>query len=362
MPFEIVRNDITKMHVDAIVNPTNANLYGTAGVDGVIHDIEGPRLREETAKMGVLAPGECVITKALELPAAHIIHTVGPIWTDGKSGEEGILRNCYKNALELAQSRGFESIAFPLISSGAYGFPKDVALSTAVRSIGEFLLFNEMTVYLVVYDTKSYQLSEHLFISVEAYIDDHYTEQHDDKQYDDKQHSVNRFSEGRINDNQRMFRSRSRTAEESASFAYDKEVSNLVKVVRSEEIKSKKKSLEDVVNHLEASFSESLLRLIDEKGLKDPEVYKKANVTKQTFSKIRNNSQYNPTKQTVLAFAIALQLNLDEAQDLLLKSGFALSKSNHFDLIMRYFFESENYDIFEINEVLFAYGENLLGV
>ena len=318
MPFEIVRNDITKMHVDVIVNPTNSHMFGVAGVDGSIHKVEGPRLREETAKMGTLEPGKSVLTKAFNLPAGHIIHTVGPIWKDGNSGEEEVLRSCYKTALELAKREGFESIALPLIASGTFRCPKDVALNTAVRTIGEFLLFNDMTVYLVVFDKKAYQLSEDLYASVEAYIDDNYIE------------------ERRLYSNN---------------------------VERSMQLKPpKKKSIDDVIQHLDESFSEMLLRLIDERGLKDPEVYKKANVTKQTFSKIRNNSQYNPTKQTALAFAIALKLNLDEAKDLLLKSGYALSKSSRFDVIVSFFLESENYDIYEINLVLFEFNEKLLGM
>lgn len=337
MPFEIVRNDITKMTVDAIVNPSNENLYGTAGVDGAVHKIEGKRLRQETEKYGKLTPGQCLLTKAYKLPSSHIIHTVGPIWKDGNSGEEAILRDCYKNALELAKKEGFESIAFPLIASGSYGYPKDLALNIAVRTIGEFLLFNEMIVYLVVYDKKAYQLSENLYSSVEAYIDDHYIDDH--LLY--RQHPL---------------------LEVSGSIRYETALSESSRDVDYNQSKAKKKSLDDVVNHLDESFSQMLLRLIDEKGLKDPEVYKKANVTKQTFSKIRNNIHYNPTKQTVIAFAIALELNLDETKDLLLKSGYALSRSNRFDVIMSYFFESENYDIFEINEVLFAYDEQLLGV
>ena len=337
MPFEIVRNDITKMHVDAIVNPTNSNLYGTAGVDGAIHKIEGPRLREATSKIGTLAPGECALTKAFKLPAGYIIHTVGPVWKDGNSSEEEILRSCYKNSLELAKEHAFETIAFPLISSGSYGCPKDLALNIAVRSIGEFLLFHEMTVYLVVFDKKSYQLSEDLYASVEAYIDDHYIDDH-------------------------MLQRSYRVTEQADSIFYEDALLESNKIERSQQAKIKKKSLDDVVNHLDETFSEMLLRLIDEKGLKDPEVYKKANVTKQTFSKIRNNIHYNPTKQTVLAFAIALQLNLDETKDLLMKSGYALSKSSYFDVIISYFFESENYDIYEINAVLFKYDENLLGI
>jgi len=336
MPFEIVRNDLTKMDVDAIVNPTNSKMHGTAGVDGRVHKIEGPRLREETQQMGTLPPGQCALTKAFKLPARHIIHTVGPIWKDGNSKEEKRLRDCYKNALELGKEQGFESMAFPLISSGAYGFPKDLALNIAVRSIGEFLLFHEMMVYLVVYDKKAYQLSANLSASVEAYIDDHYIDEH------------------RINSASRL--------EYRKMLYYEGAEPDLAEEMAEESIRPKKKSLDDVLEHLDESFSERLLRLIDERGLKDPEVYKKANVSKQTFSKIRNESHYNPTKQTVLAFAIALKLNLDETKDLLLKSGYALSRSSRFDVIISYFIESKNYNIFEINEVLFAYDENLLGV
>lgn len=323
MPFEIVRNDITKMHVDAIVNPTNAEMYGVAGVDGMIHKIEGPRLRDETAKMGPLAPGKCALTEAFNLPAGFIIHTVGPVWKDGNSGEEEVLKSCYKNALALAKERGFESVAFPLISSGSYGYPKDIALSVAISSIGEFLLFNEMTVYLVVFDKKAYQLSEALYASVESYIDDHYIEEHK---------FSNRYRES-----------------ERREIAYSVPYS------------PKQQSMDDVIKRMDETFAEMLLRLIDERGLKDPDVYKKANVTKQTFSKIRNNNQYTPTKQTAVAFAIALQLNLDETKDLLLKSGFALSNSNYFDVIISYFLESKRYDVNEINSVLFHYNEKLLG-
>ncbi|VDN47259.1 RNase III inhibitor [Petrocella atlantisensis] len=337
MPFEIVRNDITKMHVDAIVNPTNSKLFGTAGVDGAIHKIEGPRLKEETSQIGDIAPGESILTKAYNLPSANIIHTVGPVWKNGTNGEEGILKSCYKNSLELAKENRFESIAFPLISSGSYGFPKDIALTVAVSTIGEFLLFNEMTVYLVVYDRKSYQLSESLYASVDAYIDDNYIDAH-------------------------ILRRRGREQERTDYFLSDVDLSESISNVSHKQVNSSKKNLEDVIKHLDETFSEMLLRLIDEKGLMDPEVYKKANVTKQTFSKIRNNSKYNPTKPTILAFAIALELNLDIAKDLLLKSGYALSKSNRFDVIISYFIESENYNIYEINEVLFAYEENLLGV
>lgn len=339
MPFEIVRNDITKMHVDAIVNPTNTKLFGTAGVDGAIYKIEGSKLKEQMEKIGELESGKSVLTKAYKLPAKYIILTVGPVWDKASGTEEDVLKSCYMSAMELAKNQGFESIAFPLISSGAYGCPKDVALNIAVSSIGEFLLFNDMMVYLVVYDKTSYQLSGDLYSSVEAYIDDNYIDEHFLQRRSRIQESVDYPM-----------------CEESISEASSMDMEVFSKV------KSNKRSLEDVVNHLDETFSEMLLRLIDESGMKDPEVYKKANVTKQTFSKIRNNSKYNPTKPTVLAFAIALKLNLDETKDLLLKSGYALSNSSRFDVIMSYFFEHENYDIYEINAVLFEYDENLLGV
>lgn len=344
MPFEIVRNDITKMHVDAIVNPTNSEMFGVAGVDGRIHQIEGPRLRDETARMGGLAPGKCALTEAFKLPARFIIHTVGPIWKDGHAGEEEVLKSCYQNALALAKERGFESIAFPLISSGSYGYPKDIALSVAIRSIGEFLLFNEMMVYLVVYDKRAYKLSETLYASVESYIDDHYVEEY----------TLEESSYGTLNQRIRQPREKLRRANNIQDSISEPSYSDV--------FLPKKQSLEDVINRMDETFSEMLLRLIDERGLKDPDVYKKANVTKQTFSKIRNNNQYTPTKQTAVAFAIALRLNLDETKDLLLKSGFALSNSSRFDVIVSYFIESMNYDINQINAVLFNYNEKLLGL
>lgn len=337
MPFEIVRNDLIKMHVDAIVNPTDAQFSGSGGVDQAIHRIEGSMLKAQTDKIGQLEAGKSALTKAYKLPAGHIIHTVGPIWNRANGRGEEILTGAYRSALALAKSQGFESIAFPLIASGAYGCPKDVALTIGVTSIREFLDVNDMMVYLVVYDRSAYQLSEDLYGSVKAYIDDNYR---------DEAYVKERVRKYRPTDN----------------LLYEASISQADRMESFPSAKSHKKSLEEVVNQLDETFSEMLLRLIDESGLKDPEVYKKANVTKQTFSKIRNNRHYNPTKPTVLAFAIALELNLDAAKDLLLKSGYALSKSSRFDVIISYFLESETYDIYEINEVLFAYDEQLLGV
>ncbi len=335
MPLEIIRNDISKMDVDAIVNPTNAQMYGTAGVDGAIHKLAGPNLRQETGKLGKCEVGEAKLTKSYNMPSKYIIHTVGPIWIDGQHGEDELLANCYKNSLNIAMDNHLESIAFPLISSGTFGYPKDKALRIAISTIGEFLLNHDLLVYLVVYDKKAYQLSGSLFSSIKAYIDDNYVDQH-------------------------------KTSRKERRIVFDEsihleEMSMVIGDLVSPSKKEKRK-LEDIVKHIDDTFSEMLLRLIDERGLNDPDVYKKANVNKRHFSKIRNDKFYQPSKPTVLAFAIALELNLDETKDLLLKAGFALSNSSKFDLIIKYFIEEGIYNIFEVNEALFAFDEKTIGV
>lgn len=337
MPLEIIRNDITKVHADAIVNAADSSLLGGGGVDGAIHRAAGPDLLAECRLLGGCEVGEAKITKGYKLPAKYVIHTVGPVWQDGKNNEEKLLADCYKNSLALAKDYNLESVAFPLISSGAFGYPKDKALKTAIGVIGDFLLKNEMTIYLVVYDKAAFKLSEKLFLSIGQYIDDKYIEEHPYNRrdrYEAKYHLKECYSEA-----PELFSSE-----------------NLVP------IKKKKRSLEDVVEQVDETFSQMLLRLIDEKGMKDSETYKKANINRKHFSKIRNDINYKPSKPTALAFAIALKLNLDETKDLLLKAGFALSHSSKFDLIIEYFIEESNYNIFEINEALFAFDQNLLGM
>ncbi len=335
MPLEIIRNDITKVHVDAIVNAAHPSLLGSGGVDGAIHRAAGPELLEECRRLNGCGVGQAKITKGYRLPAKYVIHTVGPIWQGGRNNEEEQLANCYRNALAIARDYGLESIAFPLISSGTYGFPKDLALRIAISEIGDFLLRHEMTVFLVVYDRESFILSEKLFSSITQYIDERYVQEH-------PYHRGTRL-EG---------------IQEIRYFSEANEI------VGSEYIRRKKpkRSLEDVVNQLDETFSQMLLRIIDEKGFTDVEVYKRANVDRKLFSKIRNNMDYRPSKPTAIAFAIALRLNLDETQDLLRKAGFALSHSSKFDLIIEYFIEEGNYNIFEINEALFAFDQNLLGL
>ena len=324
MPLEIIRNDITKVHADAIVNAADPSLLGGGGTDGAIHKAAGPELLAECRALGGCKAGEAKITKGYRLPAKYVIHTVGPVWHDGSSGEEKLLSDCYRNSLELAKKHKLESVAFPLISSGTFGYPRDKALSAAISAIGEFLLKNDMTVYLVVYDSASFMLSEKLFSSIKQYIDDNYIEER-----------ASNFSRDRVREN---------FARDSANAGRRRE-----------------RSLDDVVRNLDETFSQMLLRLIDEKGMKDSETYKKANIDRKLFSKIRNDIYYKPSKQTAVAFAVALKLNLDETRDFLGRAGFALSRSCHFDMIIQYFIEHENYDIFEINEALFAFEQNLIG-
>mgnify|MGYP002549218878 FL=1 len=326
MPLHFIRNDITKMPVDAIVNAANESLLGGGGVDGCIHRAAGPELLAECRRLGGCRTGEAKLTGAYRLPCRYVIHTVGPVWRGGGHGEREQLVSCYRASLLLAQEHGCETVAFPLISSGNFGYPKDQALRVAVDTIGSFLLEHDMTVYLVIFDRRAYQISGKLFADIAEYIDDHYVEAHTDL-------GAERLRRGALH--------REMVAPMCAPMAAP--------------------ALDDLLEHLDAGFSETLLRLIDRSGKKDSEVYKKANVDRKLFSKIRNNSNYKPSKPTALAFAIALELDLAETKDLLARAGYALSASSKFDVIVEYFIRQRNYDIFAINEALFAFDQSLLG-
>ena len=331
MPLEIVRNDITKMKVDAIVNAANESLLGGGGVDGAIHRAAGRELLAECRNLGGCKTGKAKITGGYKLPSKYVIHTVGPIYNDGKHGEKSLLESCYRESLALAKERGCETVAFPLISSGAYGYPKDQALRIAIDVIGEFLLENEMTVYVVVFDRSAYKISEKLFADIAEYIDDNYVDEHTD------------YSRERI---------RMNAPSEPCDYAVD---------ICCSKAMSLEEDLDAKLKQIDESFSEMLLRKIDEKGMTDAECYKKANIDRKLFSKIRGDVHYKPSKPTVLAFAISLELTLPETEDMLRKAGFALSHSNKFDIIIEYFISHGNYNIFEINEALFAFDQSLLG-
>lgn len=328
MPLKIVRNDITKIKCDAIVNAANSSLLGGGGVDGAIHRAAGDGLLSECKRLGGCKTGKAKITKGYNLPCKYVIHTVGPIWDGGNSGEEEMLKSCYRESLKLALENNCESLAFPLISSGAYGYPKQEALQIAVSEISEFLLLHDMLIYIAVFDKASFCISKKLAQSIEKYIDENYIA-------DCFQSISSCFYEN-----------------ESEPFSINNDF---------ERAKPYDKSLSDAVDNLDESFSQALLRIIDEKGLTDSEVYKKANVDRRLFSKIRSDANYKTSKQTALAFAIALELSLDETNIFLQKAGFALSHSNKFDIIIEYFIKNRNYNIFEINEALFAFDQQTIG-
>ena len=329
MPLEIVRNDITKMSVDAIVNAAKESLLGGGGVDGCIHRAAGPELLQECRTLGGCRTGEAKITGAYRLPCKYVIHTVGPVWNGGEYGEREQLASCYRTSLALAKEHCCETVAFPLISSGVFGYPKDQALRVAVDTISEFLAGNDMTVYIVIFDRAAYQIGNKLFADIAAYIDDHYVDAHTDS----RRERMRRMG---------VVESRMLTAYEDAPMAAS--------------------GLDEALAHLDTGFSETLLKLIDRSGKKDAEVYKKANVDRKLFSKIRNNPDYKPSKPTAVAFAIALELSLPETRDLIARAGYALSSSSKFDVIIEYFIMQRDYDIFKINEALFAFDQSLLGV
>ena len=324
MPLIIVRNDIAKMSVDAIVNAAKESLLGGGGVDGCIHRAAGPELLQECRTLGGCRTGEARITGAYRLPCKYVIHTVGPVWNGGRCREREQLASCYRTSLALAKEHGCETVAFPLISSGIFGYPKDQALRVAVDAISGFLAENDMTVYIVIFDRAAYATGNKLFADIAAYVDDHYVDAHTDS----RRERMRRIG---------VVESRALTAPMAAS------------------------GLDEALAHLDAGFSETLLKLIDRSGKKDAEVYKKANVDRKLFSKIRNNPDYKPSKPTAVAFAIALELSLPETRDLIARAGYALSPSSKFDVIIEYFIMQRDYDIFRINEALFAFDQSLLG-
>ena len=386
MPLKIIRNDITTMRVDAIVNAAKPSLLGGGGVDGAIHAAAGPELLEECRTLGGCRVGEAKCTAAYRLPCKYIIHTVGPKWHGGCFGEERALASCYRAALELAKSKGCESVAFPLISAGNYGFPKDRAMRVAVETIGAFLQENDMDVSLVVYGAESTALSRKLFAGVQEYIDEHYVEQRaplfsrrDNRPEETYGESI-AFNASLAEDEARYSLApeaeecapaqakRPKAAPKAKEFSaphppYPAAAKAPAPQSAIHEINAAETTrvLDRMFVELDESFQQMLLRKIDESGMSDAQCYKKANIDRKLFSKIRKDVHYRPSKATAVAFAIALELNLWETESLLSKAGYALSRSSKFDIIIQYFIERRVYDVFAINEVLFYYDQSLLG-
>lgn len=335
MPFQIIRNNIIKVKADAIVNTANPGVAIGGGVDSAIYEAAGSdRLFAERVKIGELERGQAAVTPAFALNAKYIIHTVGPVWLNGESGEFDQLRLCYTNSLKLAKEYHCGSIAFPLISTGIYGFPKDKALQIAISVISDFLLQNDMSIYLVVFDKEAFELSGKLFDGIEEFIDANYVEMNLKEEYSSPFYEPREVSQGKF---------------------IEEELERITKPC------SAPRSLDDVMKQIGESFQERLLRLIDERQLSDVEVYKKANLDRKLFSKIRCNTDYKPKKKTAVALAIALELSLDETRDLLGRAELALSPSNKFDLIIEYFIENEVYDVYTINMALFKHDQPMLG-
>jgi len=336
MPFLMIRNDITKVEADAIVNPANRNLLQGSGTSRAIYQAAGEQeLTAACEAIGHCDLGRAVCTPAFRLPAKHIFHAVCPAWHGGGFGEADQLADAYYSALKLAAEYHCESVAFPLLSSGNYGYPKEQAFRIAVDIITQYVMEHDLTVYLVIYDRDSLAVSRKLFTSVEEYIDDHYVAQNDESYGLDRR--------------RRESARRRRQAEEAA--------------VPSRPVAAPMAagSLESLMNNLGESFTTRLLRLIDERGLKDSTVYKQSNISRQHFSKIQCNRDYNPKKKTVLAFAVGLHLSESETIGLLKSAGYAFSDGSKRDWIVRYCLEHKIYNINRVNTLLFEYDQEQLG-
>lgn len=330
MPFTIVRQDITKMQVDVIVNAANTDLAMGGGVCGAIFKAAGSvKLQEACDKVSPIKTGEVAITPGFKLSAKYIIHAVGPVYSRQNAAQsEQLLRSAYMESLKLALENGCGSIAFPLISSGIYGYPKEEALQVAVSAIKDFLAEHDMDVYLVIFDRASFSVSEKLLGAVESYIDENYVDTHFIYRQEERNTDYAHITKPSF--------------DEAAPMAVSK-------------------GLDDLIDDLDEPFNTTLLRLIDVKGKTDSEVYKRANIDRKLFSKIRTGKGYMPSKRTILALAVSLELTLEETDDLLERAGYALSHSQKFDVIVEFFIVNGKYDIFEINEVLFKYDQPLLG-
>ncbi len=365
MSVQIIRADITKFPCDAIVNAANSTLLGGGGVDGAIHRAAGRELYEECKTLGGCEAGNAKATLGYKLPCKHIIHTVGPIWNGGNHNEAATLASCYRNSLKLAKELNCTSIAFPLISTGAYGFPRKEGFEIALKECENFLQDNEMDIFIVVYDKNCFLISKQLISEITEYIDQNYVEQHTNiraeksrgRGFFDGLKSLNSDTVSLNEDSAYIdFIQKRKPTKPQATFASKAPTFNYV-----EKSVTASQSLDEALNSLDESFQEMLLRKIDESGMTDAECYKKAHIDRKLFSKIRNDKFYKPSKPTALAFAVALELTLLETNELLRKAGFALSHSNKFDIIVEYFIKNKRYNIFEINEALYTFDQPVLG-
>ncbi len=339
MALQIVRSDITIMDVDAIVNPANPLPEYGAGIDAAVYKAAGVKdLLEARSKIGEVVPGQAFVTDGFKLPAKYIIHAVGAPWQGGALHEEDTLRACYRQVFKLALKGGVESLAIPLLGSGSYGFPKGIALRIALSEIYAFLGGADMSIFLVVFDKKSYLLSAELYGDIDAYISENYVEDTLEAEYGDE----------------RSHGSRVRYEMAECCMAPMEDLAE-------PESGDKPRSLDEVVKNLDKTFMELVYMFADRRGLTDAEVQRRANIDRKAYSKLKCGTTKNPSKSTALALAVALELNIDETKDLLSRAGLALSPCSKGDLIVQYFIERGAYDIYQINVALFEHGEKLLG-
>ena len=371
MPFEIVRNDITKMQVDAIVNAANETLLGGGGVDGAIHAAAGPELLAECETLGGCRTGQAKLTGGYRLPCKYVIHTPGPVWRGGNSGEKELLVSCYRESLKLAAEHGCESVAFPLISSGVYGYPKDQALRVASDTILEFLADHDMHVYLVIYDRRSFLISSSLYANIQSFIEDsdivpeYYELQELRRLEQNRPLMASEKSQARpkagLSGIRPSFHWKRKEQDSEEKIAASIDEGDLREEEHCISSNIRDGGLEEWLSKMDEGFRDMLIRKIDEKKMTDAECYKRANVDRKLFNKIKNQPDYKPGKSTVLALAISLELPKAEIREMLNKAGFSLSRSSKFDVIVEYFIDHGNYNVFEINEALFSFDQKLLG-
>lgn len=367
MPIQMVRDDITTMKCDAIVNAAKNSLLGGGGVDGAIHKAAGPELLEECKTLGGCKTGDAKITKGYNLPAKYVIHTVGPIWHGGLSGEPEALASCYRSSLNLAKENNIKSIAFPMISCGIYGYPVEKGIDVAINECSEFLKTNEMDIYLIVFSEDAVKYGKVKFPDLEEYISRHFVEEKLNKRMMSNMPDL-------LSESADIAGMASKDSlpyddyDDCCTCAMSPDSFQKCAATISEHPEEDEAVNSDLNNLLKKkysdgkeSFSMMVFRKIDELGMTEVECYNAANVTKSVFSKIRNHINYQPTKTTALAFAIALKLNLKESKELLQCAGYALSMSNEIDIIVTYFIQRRYYNLASINMILDQKGLPCLG-
>lgn len=362
MPLKIIRQDITKIKCDAIVNPSNRHLKPGGGADLAIHNAAGKKLYEYCQTLGGCAVGSAVVTPAFKLPARYVIHTAGPDWLKEENPRE-ILASCYRECLKLAAERKCKTVAFPLIGAGTYGCPRGDVLRIATKVISEFLFENEMLVYLVVYDKDSFDVSQKVFSDVASFIDDNYVTEHAMMRASLSGATGGRIVGGRPADER--FAERKVSQMRSSELQSEEIVASAAPMSDAMDFGSAAPllSLDDMIRNMDKGFADTLFFYIDKKGITDVECYKRSNVDKKTFSKIKCNKNYKPSKVTAISFAIGLKLDSKETEHLLRSAGFSLSNNNLFDVIIQYFTTTGKYeDIFDVNEILYKYDQVTLGV